>query len=576
MFETLPATSREFSAWTWQQIAPYYDDLLARSLSAETVDDWLADWSRLAALLDEVNTRYGIAITVNTADEETERRYNVFLDEIVPRQMAAEQSVKEKLIVSGLEPAGFAVPLRKLRADAALFREENVAVLAEARKQNLEYDGVAGARTVQWEGQQIPATQLTAFLYEPDRGVRERAWRAWIGRIVDDGPVLSDLWRRMIATRATLARTAGLANYRAYRWRQLYRFDYTPDDAKRFAGAIEEVVVPAANRLYERRRGLLGAETIRPWDTYVSPYAGGALKPYTTIADLEEKTSNVFRQVEPRFAEYFETMRAEGLLDLESRPNKAPGGYSLPLAVAKRPFIFTNAVGSSEDVNTLLHEGGHAFHTFEASNLPYGQQWLEAWIPAEFAEVASMGMELLGSPYLTTAYGGFYTEAQAARAQIDKLEGFLVFWPYMAMIDSLQHWVYEHEEESGEIERCDAVWAGLEDRFRPAWDWSGLETQKRQFWRRQGHVYQDPFYYVEYGMAQLGAVQVYANSLRDPRGAVAAYRHALTLGGTATLPELFAAAGARFAFDAEALRGAVALMEGEIERLEPVAMGDGM
>ena len=214
MFETLPATSQEFGAWTWQQIAPYYDDLLARSLSAETVDDWLADWSRLAALLDEVNTRYGIAITVNTADEETERRYNVFLDEIVPRQMAAEQSVKEKLIASGLEPAGFAVPLRKLRADAALFREENVAVLAEARKQTLEYDGVAGARTVQWEGQQIPATQLTALLYDPDRGVRERAWRTWIGRVIDDGPALGDLWRRMIATRATLARNAGLANYR--------------------------------------------------------------------------------------------------------------------------------------------------------------------------------------------------------------------------------------------------------------------------------------------------------------------------------------------------------------------------
>jgi oligoendopeptidase F len=267
-------------------------------------------------------------------------------------------------------------------------------------------------------------------------------------------------------------------------------------------------------------------------------------------------------------------MRAEGLLDLESRANKAPGGYCVPLAVAKRPFIFANSVGSSEDVNTLLHEGGHAFHAFESANLPYVQQWLEAWVPIEFAEVASMGMELLGSPYLTTAHGGFYTEAQAARAQIDKLEGFLAFWPYMAMIDALQHWVYEHEAEAGAIERCDEVWAGLEDRFRPAWDWSGLEAEKRQFWRRQGHVFQDPFYYVEYGLAQLGAVQVYANSLRDPKGAVAAYRHALTLGGTATLPELFAAAGARFAFDAGTLREAVTLMEDEIARLEPVARGE--
>ncbi len=574
MFEMLPATAQEFGEWTWAKIAPYYDDLVARPLTAENVDSWLADWSRLAALLDEVNTRYGIATTVNTADAETDRRYKAFLDEIVPRQMEAEQRVKEKLIASGLEPAGFAVPLRKLRTDAALFREANVAVLGEARKQTLEYDALAGARTARWEGEEIPTTQLSAFFYDPDRLVRERAWRAWIGRIIDDTPALGDLWRRMIVTRSTLARNADLPSYRDYRWRQLYRFDYTPEDAKRFADAIEAVVVPAANRSYERRRRLLGVETLRPWDTYVSPYGSEALKPYTTIAELEEKTSNVFRQVEPRFAEYFETMRTEGLLDLDSRANKAPGGYSVPLAVAKRPFIFTNAVGSSEDVNTLLHEGGHAFHTFESANLPYVQQWLEAWVPIEFAEVASMSMELLGSPYVTLAYGGFYTQAQAARAQIDKLEGILYFWPYMAMIDALQHWVYEHADEAGDIERCDAVWAALEDRFRAAWDWSGLEREKRQFWHRQGHVFQDPFYYVEYGMAQLGAVQVYANFLRDPKGAVAAYRHALTLGGTATLPDLFAAAGARFAFDAETLQSAVSLMEDEIARLEPVALRD--
>jgi oligoendopeptidase F len=572
-FAALPATAQEFSAWTWPQIAPYYDDLLARPLSAANVNAWLADWSRLAALLDEVSTRFTIATTVNTADEETARSFNTFLDEIVPPMQAAEQRVKEKLIASGLEPAGFAVPLRKLRTDAELFRETNVPLLSEARKLNLEYDGIAGARTVEWDGAEIPSTQLSAYFYDPDRALRERAWRAYYGRIQQDTPALADLWRRMIATRAALARNAGLPNYREYRWRQLYRFDYTPDDAKRFNDAIAEVVVPAASRAYARRRQRLGAATLRPWDVYVSPYGGAALKPYATIAELEEKTANVFRQVEPDFAGYFETMRAEGLLDLDSRANKAPGGYSVPLAVAKRPFIFANSVGSSDDVDTLLHEGGHAFHTFEAAHLPYAQQWLEAWVPAEFAEVASMGMELLGSRYLTKALSSFYTEAEAARARIDKLDTFLTFWPYMAMIDSLQHWVYEHEDESGDIARCDDLWAALEDRFRPAWDWSGMEAEKRQFWHRQGHVFQDPFYYIEYGLAQLGAVQIYANALRDPTGAVAAYRHALTLGGTAPLPELFAAAGARFAFDAETLRAAVSLLEKQMAALEPVAEG---
>jgi oligoendopeptidase F len=572
MFETLPATAQEFSEWSWERIAPFYADLLARPLSAETVDGWLADWSQLAALLDEVNTRYSIATSANTADAENERRYHAFLDEIVPKQMEAEQRVKQKLIASGLEPRGFRVPLRKLRADAGLFCEENVATLGKARKHLIEFDGIAGARVAQWEGKEVPATQLTAFLDDPDRAVRERAWRAWIGRIMEDTPALAELWRRQIATRAELARHAGLANYRTYRWRQLYRFDYTPDDAKRFAEAIEAVVVPAADRLYERRRRLLSVATIRPWDEDVSPYGHAALKPYTTIAELEEKMSNVFRQVEPQFAAYFDTMRAEGLLDLASRANKAPGAYSLPLAMFKRPYIFANSVGSSTDVYTLLHEGGHAFHTFEAAHLPYVQQWLEAWMPFEFQEVASTAMELLGSAYLTVEHGGFYTEAQTARAQIDLMEGRLYFWPYMAMIDLLQHWVYEHVEEAGEIERCDEVWATLEDRFRPAWDWSGLEEIKGRYWHQKSHVFQDPFYFIEYGLAQLGAMQIYANFLRDREKAVAAYRAALSLGGTATLPELFAAAGARFAFDAETLQDAVTLMEAEIARLEPVAM----
>ena len=570
-FATLPTDWREARAWPWSRFAPYYEGLLTRELTATTVDAWLADWTAIASLLDEINTRFTVATTANTADAESERLYQTFLDEVVPRQMATEQQVKQKLLESGLEPEGFAMPIKKLRTEATLYREENLPLLADLRKLGLEYEKIAGSRNTEWDGEVRPLVQLAAVLEEPDRDRRERAFRLMRARIQQDAPALADLWRRTIDLRARIAANAGLPSFREYRWQQLFRFDYTPDDAKRFHAAIAEAVVPAATRLYEKRRQQLGLTSLRPWDVSVDTSGRPPLHPYDTIAELESRTSAIFSQVDPAFGADFEMMRAEGLLDLDSRENKAPGGYSLEYNVVRRPMIYANSVGTHDDVQTLLHEGGHAFHAFETAHLPYLQQRSEQMVPMEFAEVASMGMELLGSPFLTRAHGGFYTEAEAARARIDHLTTNITFWPYMAMIDALQHWIHEHEEEAADIERVDEQWAALEDRFRPAWDWSGMDQEKRTFWRRQGHVWVDPFYYVEYGMAQLGAVQVWANSLRDYHGAVAAYRHALSLGATAPLPELFAAAGARFRFDAETLGEAVALMERVIGELEPVA-----
>ncbi len=571
MFRGLPATADEFSRWSWQQISPYYADLQGRPLSTETVEGWLADWSELSALTDEVNVRFTIATTANTADEETERRYRAYLDDIVPEVTTAEQRLKEKLIASGLEPKGFEVPLKKLRADAAIYRETNVLLLSELRKLSLDYDKISGARTVTWEGEEIPWVQLYSVLEDPDRDRRERAWRALTGRVIDDTEVLTALWRRMMELRGQVAANAGFADYRAYRWQQLYRFDYTPQDAKQFHAAIEATVVPAAQRSAMRRRERLGVASLRPWDLSVDTRGRPPLHPYTTIEELEEKTTATFTAVDPQLGTYFETMRKEHLLDLESRKNKASGGYSLALSVSGRPFIFTNAVGTHDDVETLLHEGGHAFHSFEMASLPYVQQRLEQMLPMEFCEVASMGMELLASPYLTQRFGAFYTEAEAARARIDSLEGIINFWPYMAMIDGLQHWIYEHQAEATDLERCDSSWVELSNRFGPHLDWSGLEVERRAFWHQQSHVFQDPFYYIEYGMAQLGAVQIWANALSDQAGAVAAYRRALALGGTVTLPQLYEAAGITFAFDTATLQRAVDLLEAKIAELEPLA-----
>jgi oligoendopeptidase F len=570
-FATLPGTAAEFRDWPWERIAPYYDELLARPLMQETLATWLADWTTISALLDEVNTSYTIATTVNTADDESERDYTFWLDTIQPQAMAAEQRMRETLLASGLEaPENFAIPLRKLRAEAELYREANIPVLSELRKLGMEYEKLAGARTAIWEGQEIPLPQVYPFLLDTDRGVRERAWRTMAARRAQDITALTDLWRRMMEQRRRLAANAGLDSYRDYRWRQLFRFDYTPDDAKRFQGAIAEVAVPAASRLNERRRRQLGAEALRPWDMEVDASGKPRLQPYTSITELEQRCSAIFTRVDPQFGAHFETMRAEGLLDLESRANKAPGGYSLEYNVRRKPFIFMNAVGAHDDVVTLLHEGGHSFHTFEMAPLPYLQQHSEQLLPMEFAEVASMGMELLATPYLTREQGGFYTETEAARARIEHLDGIIRFWPYMAMIDALQHWMYENEE-GDDLAACDDYWATLVDRFWPDQDWNGLDAEKRASWHRQGHVFDDPFYYIEYGIAELGAAQVWANALKDQAGAVAAYRRALALGGSATLPELFSAAGARFAFDAETLRRAIDLMLATIDELAPVA-----
>jgi oligoendopeptidase F len=299
----------------------------------------------------------------------------------------------------------------------------------------------------------------------------------------------------------------------------------------------------------------------------VDPLGDAAIKPYETIDEFRTKLQAVFEQVDPAFGRYFQIMMDENLLDLESRKNKAPGGYSLGLHVTHRPFVFMNHTNTPFDVQTMLHEGGHAFHEFERAHIHFYQRG-EYYLPAEFAEVASMGMELLASPYKTEECGGFYSDSEQARTMIEQLEGIITFLPYMALVDAFQHWIYENPDVSSDALNCEEKWAELWDRFMIGIDYSGLEDHKKTYWHRQGHIFGSPFYYVEYGLAQLGAVQVWANARRDQKKAVADYRKALALGATVPLPELFAEAGAKFAFDAQTLKEAVDLIEKVIVEME--------
>ncbi|MEW6718490.1 MAG: M3 family oligoendopeptidase, partial [Chloroflexota bacterium] len=400
---------------------------------------------------------------------------------------------------------------------------------------------------------------------DTDRSKRERAWRLAAERQLADRGAINDLWVRFLDLRQRIAANAGRSEYRAYRWQQLLRFDYTPADCRRFHRAIQYVVVPAATRVYERRKERLGVRSLRPWDLDVDPLGRESLKPFKEVDELESKSSQIFRRVDPKLGEYFDIMRKEGLLDLANRKGKAPGGYCTSFPVVKRPFIFMNAVGLHEDVQTILHEGGHAFHVFETRDLPYHQQRV---VTMEFAEVASMAMELLSAPYLTADEGGFYTPEEAARARVEHLEDNLLFWPYMAVVDAFQHWVYENPEVARKPDNCDREWTRLWKQYIPDVDWSGLEDVMVTGWHRKLHIHQNPFYYIEYGLAQLGAVQIWAKAIRDQAGAVADYRKALALGGMVPLPQLYATAGAKLVFDSQPLKEAVELVTGTIGKLE--------
>ncbi|OGO37844.1 MAG: M3 family oligoendopeptidase [Chloroflexi bacterium RBG_16_57_11] len=560
MLAPLPQQPVEFMRWSWAEIEPYYAELIERPFSATSISGWLADWTRLAELVYERFQRLYVAITVDTTDVASKQEYDSFLDRIYPNAQTAEQKLKETLLASGLEPAGFDVPLRNLRLEAEIFRQENLPLLTEELKLNAEYDQIIGAQTVNWEGKELTLPQLRPVAQDHDRAVRERAWRLAAERQLADRRAIDDLWGKLLPLRDQLAHNAGLSSYRDYRWKQMLRFDYNPQDCTRFHRAIELAAVPAAFRLYEGRRQKLGVETLRPWDLEVDALGRPPLKPYTQIDQLEDGVSAIFHQVDPQLGEYFDTMRQEGLLDLENRKGKAPGGYCTEFVASKRPFIFMNAVGLHDDVQTLLHEGGHAFHVFETNALPYIQQ---KQVSLEFAEVASMGMELLASPYLSMA-GGFYTPPDATRAFTTNLEEIIRFWPYMAVVDAFQHWVYEHPQAAIQPASRDARWSELWDRFMTGVDWSGLEDEKATGWQRKPHITQVPFYYIEYGLAQLGALQVWRNALKDKAGAVRAYRRALALGGTVGLSDLYFAAGARLVFDVEPLQEIIDLMENAI------------
>jgi oligoendopeptidase F len=551
------APSADFGNWETAQ--PYFQELVERPVEAlAQLEKWLIDASELEACFDEEGTRRYTAMTCQTDDPERQQRYLHFIENVQPNAEPWRDKLRRKFVTIGeklpLPKKRYEVLERSLRNAIELYREENIPLLVEDQKLKTEYQRITAAMTCTYSGQEQTLQQMARYLEEPDRKVREETWRLGANRFRQDAAALDELYVKMVGLRHQIARNAGCADFREYAFRAMERFDYTPADCLAFHDAVEQVCVPAVQQLADERKRKLGLTTLRPWDMAVDPENRPPLRPFKTDEELAAGCHRIFQQVAPELGKIFDTLRSREVLDLGSRKGKAPGGYQATFAERRLPFIFMNAVGTETDVRTLLHEGGHAFHTWACRNeplLPYRSA------PIEFAEVASMGMECLALPYTRQFFGD--ETGRATQRFFEKIVG---FFPFMASIDAFQHFVYTHVDAGPEAWKD--YWGTLIRRFASEVDMSGLEPHVRQSWQKKLHVYEVPFYYVEYGIAQLGALQVWKNSLADFQQAVALYRCGLALGGARPLPELFAAAGCRFDFSRNTLRPLIEAVMGKI------------
>jgi len=550
---------------SWDEILPFYNDLYHRPLSIENARDWLDDWSTFEDLLAEARERIYFEYTCDTADSAREAANLRFQTEIEPN--AAEQRVRlsRRLLEVGYSRPDLEESLRRFRTTAEIFREESVELKAEVEGLGAEYQKITGAMTVEWNGEEVPLPRLRPFMLDSDRAIREKAWRLGRRPYVDQRPILADLFSKQYDLRQAIARNAGFANFRDYMHVEKHRFDYTPDDCLAFHEAVAETVVPVAERLLARRRQRMGLETLRPWDVGVDPTGLPPVRPFESGEEFIDRGASVFQRVDPVLGGYFDTMRKEGLLDLQSRVGKAPGGYMTDLPTRKRPLIFMNAAGVADDVVTLVHEAGHSFHGFE--QFAHDLLFCQRWPGMEMAEVGSMAMELLSAPYWSRSEGGYYSDADYRRARIDHLERIILFFPHCATVDAFQHWIYTDPGGADAAAR-DEKWLALRRRFETGVDYSDLREEWVARWYIQLHIFEVPFYYIEYGIAQLGALQVWRNAMVDQSRAVQAYRRALALGATRPIPELYEAAEIKLAFDSKTMGELMQVVEEELLKLE--------
>ncbi len=557
--------SENFAIGDWESLEPYFkllDETTITSLS--DLEQWLKESSELEAAISEDACWRQIKMTCDTENKDLEQSFTFFMMEIQPKIQPYADKLNKKLMdcpfTKELNQKKYFTYLRNVKKNIELFREENISLNAELSVMQQQFGVISGKMMVEVNGQEYTLQQAAKFLEDADRSVREAVYHKINSRRLQDKNELNDLFTSLVEKRNQVAINTGFTTYRDFRFTELGRFDYTKEDCYQFHEAVKQHVMPLVNQLYEAKKQKLGLDILRPWDVEAEPAGIAPLRPFANSEELTEKTIACFAELKPFFADCLSKMKAMGHLDLESRKGKAPGGYNCPLAESGAPFIFMNAAGTLDDVTTMVHEGGHAIHSFLAHELEL-TGFKE--YPMEIAEVASMSMELFSMNHWQV----FFNNAEELkRAKEQQLERVITIFPWIATIDKFQHWVYENPNHTLD-ERADK-WMEIINEFSSSViDFSGLDEYRRYGWQRQLHLYEVPFYYIEYGIAQLGAIGMWQQYKQNPENAVSNYINALQLGGTKTLPALFEAAGLKFDLSPAHIKTLMEFVKREMEAL---------
>lgn len=553
----------DFEIKDWEGLLPFFQELEEREIdSVTTLEQWLKDASELEAAISEEVCWRQIKMTCDTENKELEASFTFFMMEIQPKMQPFSDRLNKKLLdckfASELDTQKYFTYLRNVKKNIDLFEEKNIPLIAELNVLQQQFGVIAGKMTVTVNGQEYTLQQATRFLEDPDRNLREEVYHKINKRRLADKDALNELFSTLLAKRNEVAINAGFHSYTEFRFLELGRFDYTQDDCFQFHEAVKLHVMPLVNELYEARRKKLGIDTLRPWDIDAEPLGTKPLHPFNDGNELTDKAIACFDQLMPFFGDCLRKMKAMGHLDLDSRKGKAPGGYNCPLAESGAPFIFMNAAGQLDDVTTMVHEGGHAIHSFLAH--PLELNGFKEY-PMEIAEVASMSMELFSMDYWNVF---FKTSEELHRAKEQQLERVIIIFPWIATIDKFQHWVYKNPQHS--LEERAKAWVEISDEFTsPVLNYDGLDDYRSYGWQRQLHLYEVPFYYIEYGIAQLGAIGMWQQFKKNKDAALNNYIQALSLGATTTLPNLFKAAGLEFNFSPEYISKLMQFVKSEMK-----------
>jgi oligoendopeptidase F len=556
----------DFKVTTWEELKPWLDKLMDRNLnSVDALKKWFRDRSEQEAIVSEDLAWRYIKMTCYTENEEYRKSYQDFIENIQPQMAPVADQLNKKAAASPYlnelsDKEGFDIMIRTLKKDIEIFRDENVPLYTEINTESQKYALINGAMTIDWEGKEITLQQGSVLMMSTDRKIRESVYYKISERRLKDKDTLDELFTKLITLRHKVSLNADFPNFRDYMFRSLGRFDYTPQDCFDFHEAIRGEVVPLLDKFSKERKAALNVEQLRPWDKAVDPEGREALKPFTNGKELTDKTIEVFRRLDPFLGQCLAVMKEMGHLDLESRKGKAPGGYNYPLSEIGVPFIFMNATSTLRDMVTIMHEGGHAIHNFLTRDLELNDF---KSTPSEVAELASMSMELISMDH----WDVFFTnEAELRRAKREHLEDIIETLPWVATIDKYQHWLYEHPAHTPDDRR--KQWNITFDQFADTvTDWEGLQNAKDYLWQKQLHLYEVPFYYIEYGMAQLGAIAVWRNFRKNRKAGLDGYQNALKLGYMKSIPEIYKAANIKFDFSRAYIKELMDFVRAELDKI---------